>query len=771
MAGVLAASLASVATLVAVDSRPVAAAAEGYQSLAAPVRLADTRPTEATIDGRFLGPRKLRGGGVLRLQVTGRAGLPAGAAAVMLNVTVAQPEGRGYVTIFPCDQTAPTASALNFAPSQAVANATIATIAGDGTVCFYSPVTTHLIVDAAGWFPPGSYLPLPNPQRVFDSRPGQPVVPGGIGGIGRRPARSVTVVPIAGRAGVPRDASAVALNITTANPDAGGYLTAYPCDASQPLASNLNYAAGATVPGLVITRLDRDGQVCVFTYAGADLIVDVSGTLPAATFTPLPTPRRALDTRPGERTADRQFQGEGTQAAGATLQIPVAGRVGVPPEASAVVLNVTAINPAAGGYVTVHPRGTARPNASNLNYSPQTVIANSVVARVGAGGEVCVFNYAAQHLVVDVAGWLTGPPPPSDADPCPSLVPTDASARDKVVARPALHRAIGVDRIAVIACDDAGTNPVEPEGVAAWANEQVAPYFAEASRGRFRAVFETHPLRHVAATGAFECLFAATRVTNSPFTNVMVYTSTDDGGGFGGPGFIYDRYDTDVLAGPPSVTQRGFYVGGGVPYRIQSTAVHELGHSIHWPHSYTVGSSWQYDNPVDVMSGIPLLEFDPDRYCEISSGTYTWCEPQGTLAFNRLAAGWIDGRQVALHHSGRAHYTLDRPGGAGVQVVALPHPSAPRRMLTVEARPAVGRDANLAESGVAVHLVDQGSGPFDVSTERRHAQAVGDPDSYDHVILPGETLAVAGVRVTVLRVAGDGFQVRVVGAYTGASIR
>jgi hypothetical protein len=767
----LAVWLASVVVPVAADHGPAGAATEGYQSLPAPVRLADTRPTEATIDGRFLGPGKLGAGRVMRLQVTGRAALPAGAAAVMLNVTVAQPEGRGFVTIYPCDQAAPTASALNFAPSQAVANAAIATLAADGTVCLFTPVTTHLIVDAAGWFPTGSYLPLPNPQRVFDSRPGQPVVAGGIGGIGRRPAGSVTAIPIAGRAGVPDGANAVALNITTANPDRAGYLTAFPCDASQPLASNLNYAAGATVPGLVITRLDDDGRVCVFTFAAADVIVDVSGTLPAPTFTPLATPQRALDTRPGERTADGQFQGEGAQPAAATLQIPIAGRVGVPAEASAVVLNVTAINPVAGGYVTVHPRGTKRPNASNLNSSPQTVVANSVVARVGAGGEVCVFNYAAQHLVVDVAGWLTGPPPPTAADPCPSIVPTDASARDKVVARPALHRAIGVDRIAVIACDDAGANPVEPEGVAAWANEQVAPYFAEASQGRFRAVFETHPLRHVAGTGSFDCLFAATRVTNSPFTNVMVYTSTDDGGGFGGPGFVYDRFDTDVLAGPPSVTQRGFYVGGGVPYRIQSTAVHELGHSIHWPHSYTVGSSWQYDNPVDVMSGIPVVDFDPERYCEISPGTYTWCEPQGTLAFNRLAAGWVDGRQVAVHQSGRAHYTLDRPAGAGVQMVAVPHPSAPRRMLTVEARPAIGRDANLAESGVAVHLVDQGSGPFDVSTERRHAQAAGAPDSYEHVLLPGETLVVAGVRVTVLRAAGEGFQVRVVGTYAGASIR
>src|SRR5690606_28598451 len=98
-------------------------------------------------------------------------------------------------------------------------------------------------------------------------------------------------------------------------------------------------------------------------YAAADVIVDVSGTLPAATFQPLDAPRRALDTRPGQSTADGLFQGEGAQPAGATLQIPIAGRVGVPADASAVVLNVIAIDPAAGGYLSVHPRGTPRPNA------------------------------------------------------------------------------------------------------------------------------------------------------------------------------------------------------------------------------------------------------------------------------------------------------------------------------------------------------------------------------------------------------------------------
>lgn len=748
----------------------VAEETDGYRSLPAPVRLADTRPGQSTIDGSFVGTGKLGDGQVLELDVAGRAGIPDDATAVVLNVTVTEPDAFGFITVYPCDQPAPTASALNYAPGQTVPNAVIATIADDGTVCFFALARTHLVVDAAGWFPTGTYQPLASPRRVFDSRPGEPLVPDGTGGAGRLAARSVTAIPIAGRGGVPDDATAVALNVTTTNPQEAGFVTVYPCDAERPLASNLNYLPFATVPNLVISRLSAAGEICVYTWASADVIVDVSGMLPASTFVPLDAPRRVLDTRPGERTADRAFEGEGAQPAGSTLQLDVAGRVGVPAEASAVVLNVTAVAPEAAGFVTVHPRGTDRPNASNVNYAPGDVIANSVVARVGRDGQVCFFALAGQHLVVDVAGWLTGEPPPDSGGDCPTTRARNPNARDAVVARPALHAAIGVDRVAVLACDDGRVNPVEPETVVADANADVAPWFSDVSGGRFRVQFETHPLRHIAVANASECSSAAIAATPAPFTNVMVYDSSDYGGGFGSPGFIYSHLDLNVLRAPPSETRRGFFVGGLAAREIQATVVHEVGHTLHWPHSYTGASGSEYDNPVDVMSGEPTDEFDPELWCEMAGGSYTWCRPQQTLAFNRLAAGWVDGGQVAIHPSGRANYALDRPGGDGVQVVAVPHPAAPLRMLTIEARPAVGYDADLVESGVAVHVVDQGDGVFGVSTSRRQAQAVAVPHAYDHVIEPGERLTVDGVTVEVLAAVGDGFRVVVAGTYAGPPI-
>ena len=50
----------------------------------------------------------------LPLQVTGRGAVPGDATAVVLNVTVTQPLGSGFVTVYPCGDPRPLASNLNF---------------------------------------------------------------------------------------------------------------------------------------------------------------------------------------------------------------------------------------------------------------------------------------------------------------------------------------------------------------------------------------------------------------------------------------------------------------------------------------------------------------------------------------------------------------------------------------------------------------------------------------------------------------------------------
>jgi hypothetical protein len=562
-------------------------------------------------------------------------------------------------------------------------------------------------------------------------------------------------------------------------------VTVHPCDAPRPNASNLNYVAGITVPNAVVTRVGSGGTVCLYTFGATHLIVDVAGVFSTGSFNPLAAPQRVFDSRPLGATADGQYSAGGVQPRDTTVQLNVAGRVGVPADASAVVLNVTAVNAIENGFVTVHPRGTPLPNASNLNFVAGQNIPNAVITRVGPGGAVCFFTSGATHLIVDVAGWLTGPPPAATGPNCPSHAPTTSNeeATNALLSRPALHPAIGEDRIAVWVCDVPldTTDPwyaqfahvdIEPSQVADWAQTTVAPYFAELSRGRYAATFTALgriPLSNTDGPGA--CSNAARMLTGAPYTNVLTTDTRSYGGGQASPGLISGSsgFDQSVLvAGAPSQTRRGAWVGGGSTGRNLSPAVvaHEIGHTLHWPHSYNT-SAYEYDNPVDVMSGTP-----EDGWCTrpTSGGGFTlWpCEPQHTLTFNRFASGWVDGRQVAIHRSGTVNYTLDAPAREGVQFVALPDPSDPRSMLTLEARPRVGRDKFLEVEGVALHAVDQvprGGFIDGFSTGRRQRQALGGSNGYEHMIAIGQSITVHGVTVSVLARGGDSYEVTVGGTY------
>jgi hypothetical protein len=349
-------------------------------------------------------------GSVLELQVTGLAGVPGNAAAVVLNLTAADAQGVGYVTAWPCGAAMPNASNLNYRPGAPVANASIVQVGVGGKVCLLTAdAATELIVDVNGWFPAGTDYRSVTPVRVLETRPGARTFDGQSQGQGVRPAGSVYELAVAGRnAGVPADAAAVVLNLTAADAQGIGYVTAWPCGTPMPNASNLNYGPGAPAANASIVKVGAGGKVCLLTAdSGTQLIADVNGWFPAGSDYQSTTPARLLETRAGATTADGASQGEGIRAAGSVYELRVTGRAGVPGDASAVVLNVTAADARGIGYVTATPCGSAMPNASSLNYAPGRPVANAVVIKVGAGGRVCLRTAEADtHLVVDVNGWF-----------------------------------------------------------------------------------------------------------------------------------------------------------------------------------------------------------------------------------------------------------------------------------------------------------------------------------------------------------------------------
>ena len=92
-------------------------------------------------------------------------------------------------------------------------------------------------------------------------------------------------VGVLGRGGVPGSGvSAVSLNVTVDQgelPDAGfGFVTVDGCATPRPNASNLNFDQGQTVPNAVITPVSATGDICVYVYGRAHILIDINGYFP-----------------------------------------------------------------------------------------------------------------------------------------------------------------------------------------------------------------------------------------------------------------------------------------------------------------------------------------------------------------------------------------------------------------------------------------------------------------------------------------------------------
>ncbi len=248
---------------------------------------------------------------------------------------------------------------------------------------------------------PGSTFHPVTPQRVLDSRDGT----GGY--TSPWPAGSSRNLTVTGAAGIPADATAVALNITVTQPSEMGYLTLYPAGATRPLASNINFSRGQTVGNLVVSGVGSDGQVSIYKDATgtAHVIADVMGYYTptgGSTFTPQ-APTRVLDSRTGTGGYDTPWPAGGSRDLTMT-----GGSSGTPAGATAVVLNVTVTEPAEVGYLTVHPAGSSRPLAASMNFSRGQTVANLVVAALSADGRITIANdvTGTVHVIADLVGYF-----------------------------------------------------------------------------------------------------------------------------------------------------------------------------------------------------------------------------------------------------------------------------------------------------------------------------------------------------------------------------
>lgn len=112
------------------------------------------------------------------------------------------------------------------------------------------------------------------------------------------------------------------------------------------------------------------------------------------------TPYRILDTRSG-------IGASGQVGAGQSIDVQMAGVGPVPANAVGVVLNLTGTQVSAPTFVTAWPTGLDRPTTSVLNLRPGADSPNGVIAMLGAGGKISLYNESGSiDLIADVAGYL-----------------------------------------------------------------------------------------------------------------------------------------------------------------------------------------------------------------------------------------------------------------------------------------------------------------------------------------------------------------------------
>lgn len=322
----------------------------------------------------------------------------AGAVAAVVNVTTTDPRTAGFISLHPCDGPPPTVSMHNHRRAEVAAHSGIVPLDADGEFCATTRVATNLIVDVTGLFRADSGFVAPPPTRWLDTRErvDRATVPAG-GTV------ALDIDSIREATGYGGDPAAVAVIATATEATSPGFLRVGTCGAVTDT-SNVNYNDGFAVPNLVIAEPDADGRICVTSLSETHVVVDLVGIFDE--------PESGDSASSSDVEADRSVRWLDTRqtgvkvGAGETVRFDTT--VGGSGFSDGAVVNVTAVNTEAPGFLTIFPCDDGLPTTSMLNTRPGTVVSNAAIAAPDTDQDLCVFSLTATDLVVDMMGSIDG---------------------------------------------------------------------------------------------------------------------------------------------------------------------------------------------------------------------------------------------------------------------------------------------------------------------------------------------------------------------------
>ncbi|MEO7124756.1 MAG: DUF1906 domain-containing protein [Nakamurella sp.] len=314
--------------------------------------------------------------------IAGSGGVPSNASAVVLNVQVANPTGGGNLIVEPYRGSTNLAT-QQFQQGQYVSTTVVVPVSRKLVQFRTTAAKVRLIVSTTGYLTTTGTdgIQAVSPSILWDSK-------------STRVGTAPLALGVRGTGSIPDDATAAILNVQVVDPTASGQLIVEPHGAPTNVGTQ-QFTKGRNISATVLVRFQDAAIQFRLSTGNARIIVSVLGYLsPSAQGMLTATSPTLL------------FDSRSATISPTPTGLAVAGRNGIPANATAALVNVEVANPAAAGQLVVEPYGY-RSNAGVQQFIKGQSISTTVLVPLRNGVMQLRVSAGKARLIVTGLGYVT----------------------------------------------------------------------------------------------------------------------------------------------------------------------------------------------------------------------------------------------------------------------------------------------------------------------------------------------------------------------------